>query len=242
MKNRLIKFLLLSAFLLLCCGCQDKGAIHPASSRAPRFDETHRLSGDWAVVLADVVVQEVYPNICKGEGTGDYFLTSCKIREPFFVSTSCSNYEVLSKENADFLLWVNVDHIQERYYTELQEIISQAESLIVYAEEKPAIVGYNGLADEMFQTLKEYGLNCSATDSYLTALPSLHVTDPYSWTLIPIMDGVVDGAELQTIVNDSHSAEMIYDIEHKDDSRISSGDTAEDVYKFLKEYVEKSNK
>lgn len=242
-RKMLLLFPLTIILSFLCCSCHVTETIDPTVSSPPSFDQTHVVSEDKPVVLADVIVQDVYPNICKDEKDGQkYLLANCRIQNPFFISTSCSNYNVFSGEKINFLLWVCVDYIQEEYYTELQKIINQADSIIIYADEKPAVIGYDGLNEDVIQVLKVYGLDCSIDDSYLTAPPSLYITDPYCWTLIPIMDGVVAGSSLQAIVNDSHSAEMVYNIDSKDNSRISSGDTLEDVYTFLSEFVERSLK
>ena len=243
MKHRPLLFPLVIFLLVFCCSCQIAETTHPATSSPPSFEQTHTVSEDKPIVLADVIVQDVYPEICRDEDNGlKYLLANCTIQDSFFISTSCSNYSVLSAENSNFLLWICVNYISEDYYSELQTIITQADSLIIYADDKPAIIGYGGLNEDVIDVLRGYGLTCSITDSYLITPPSLYITDPYCWSLIPIMDGTVAGSSLQMIINNSNSAEMIYDIDTKDDSRISSGDTIEDVYTFLNEYVERSLK
>lgn len=246
MKSRLIKSpvsVFLFAFLLLCCSCQVKDPGDPASSRVLTFDEIFSLSEESPVVLADVAVREVYPDICEDECDGEkYILASGKIQNSFFVSPSCPNQEILSAAESDCLLWIRVNGIQEQYYAELQELIKQADSLIIYADDEPALVGRGGLDEEVLQTLKEYGFDCSIAESNLTASPSLYIKAPYMWSVIPIIDGVADGTVVQRAIEDSHYAEMVYDMEIADATRISSGDTIEDIYTFLNGYVERSSK
>jgi len=234
---------LLFLLLVLCCACQVKPGVSSDTSTIPDSSDLFRIREDQGIVLADIVIQEIYPDVCHDEKEGEsYILASCKIRKPFFISTRCANFSSLSEKESVFLLWVNAKYVQDQYHADLFRIIEQAESFIMYAEERPAIVGWNGLDDEVIRTFEEYGLDCSVDDSYLTKPPSLYVPSPYMWSLIPIMDGTVDGSAFQKIMNDSHLAEAVYDIEQKDDSRLTNGDTIEDVYEYLERHVERSKK
>ena len=238
-----IGLLIFSLLMILPCSCHIREVEDPAVSSPPSFDDTHTVSNDKSIVWAEIVIQNVYPNVCKNKyDEQTYLLAICQIRNLFFISDNCPDYDSLCKNGNSILLWINIDDIQEKYYPKLYQIMNQAESLIIYANNKPAIIGYNGLDEKVTQALTNYGLNCYITNSCLVEPPSLYVTTLYCWDLIPIIDGVVDGSDFQRIINNSHSAEMIYDIDAKNDSMITAGDTIEDVYAFLEEYVERSNK
>ena len=72
--------------------------------------------------------------------------------------------------------------------------------------------------------------------------PSLYINDIYMWSLIPIIDGKVDGTVVERAVEESHYAEMVYEIDQEDSPRIYNGDTTEEVYQFLEKYVKEHTK
>lgn len=243
MTNRAKILLLFMIMLILwCSSCEIVESGDPASSRELTFDEIFSLSQDNPVILADVIVQEVYPEICENKyEEGKYILAYCKIQTPFYVSSSCPNQTDLSTTNSECLLWFPVDHISEQYYTELLEMMKQADSLVIYANDEPSLVGRGCLDQEVLEVLKEYGLDCSVSKTNFTDPPSLYIRESYMWSLIPIVDGKVDGTVIQKAVEDG-CAEMAYDMDVAKDSRISSGDTIEEVYTFLNEYVKSESK
>ena len=140
-RNVMASVLSLLMLLSLCCGCQGKngeGGDAPDSSRIPYFDEIFTLSEDRPVVLADVAVQKVYPQVFADEyGDEAYLIAKCSIQKAFFVSTQCPNRAILSTAGSSFLLWLKVNGLQEEYYPELQELLQRADSFIMYAEDEP---------------------------------------------------------------------------------------------------------
>ena len=246
MKNRLMTILAslgLIMLLFLCCGCQGKNSDVPDSSRMLYFDEIFTLSEDRPVVLADVAVQKVYPQVFADEyGDEAYLIAKCSIQKAFFVSTQCPNRATLSTAGNSFLLWLKVNGLQEEYYPELQELLQQADSFIMYAEDEPSWFGRYGLDEEMARTLEQDGFNCRVVEDQMVFPPSLYINDIYMWSLIPIIDGKVDGTVVERAVEESHYAEMVYEIDREDSPRIYNGDTTEEVYQFLEEYVKEHTK
>ena len=115
-RNVMASVLSLLMLLSLCCGCQGKNSDTPDSSRIPYFDEIFTLSEDRPVVLADIAVQKVYPQVFADEyGDEAYLIAKCSIQKAFFVSTQCPNRATLSTAGNSFLLWLKVNGLQEEY-------------------------------------------------------------------------------------------------------------------------------
>lgn len=70
----------------------------------------------------------------------------------------------------------------------------------------------------------------------LLSRPALYIKVLSLWSLSPIIDGVVDNMIVPKDVEDSY-VEMIYDVGIAKGSRISSGNTIEEVYAFLEDYM-----
>ena len=106
MKNRLMTILAslgLIMLLFLCCGCQGKNSDVPDSSRMLYFDEIFTLSEDRPVVLADVAVQKVYPQVFADEyGDEAYLIAKCSIQKAFFVSTQCQTGRLCPRQGTVF--------------------------------------------------------------------------------------------------------------------------------------------
>lgn len=233
--------------LPLCCGCQGKNSDAPDSSRMLYFDEIFGLSKTNPVVWTDVVVQKVYPDIYADEYDWEtYLLASCKVQKSFFASPDCPNRAVLSQAGSDCLLWVNVSGIQEEDYQEMRELLQRADSFLVYAVDEPVPFGHYGVDEALAQTLEQDGLTCREEEGSLRSPPSLYVKSLYMWELIPIIDGAVDGTVVQRMVEDGNYGEITYPMDLTDmdwdPPRIVNGDTKEELYQFLDEYVKENKK
>ena len=96
----------------------------------------------------------------------------------------------------------------------MRELLQRADSFLVYARNETALMGFHGMSEALIQTLEQDGFDCRITEEELTSPPNLYIKNLSGWGLIPIIDGVVDG----------------------------SGDTKEELYQFLEEYVKEHTK
>ena len=252
-RNVVASVLSLLMLLSLCCGCQGKNGEGgestnaPDSSRLLYFDEIFSLSQHHPVVWTDVVVQKVYPDVYTDKYAGEaYLLASCKVQKTFFASPDCPNQTVLSQEGSDCLLWVSVHGIQKADYPEMRELLQRADSFLVYARNETALMGFHGMSEALIQTLEQDGFDCRITEEELTSPPNLYIKNLSGWGLIPIIDGVVDGSVVQRMVEDGRDGEIAYRMDLTDmdwdPPRIVNGDTKEELYQFLEEYVKEHTK
>ncbi len=252
-RNVMASVLSLLMLLSLCCGCQGKNGEGgestnaPDSSRMLYFDEIFSLCQDRPVVWTDVVVQKVYPDIYADEYDWEtYLLASCKVQKTFFASPDCPNQTVVSQEGSDCLLWVSVHGIQKADYPKMRELLQRADSFLVYAVDEPAPFGHYGVDEALVQMLEQDGLTCREEEGSLCSPPSLYVKSLYMWELIPIIDGAVDGSVVQRMVEDGRDGEIAYRMDLTDmdwdPPRIVNGDTKEELYQFLEEYVKEHTK
>lgn len=94
--------------------------------------------------------------------------------------------------------------------------------------------------------LSQEGSDCRITEEELTSPPNLYIKNLSGWGLIPIIDGVVDGSVVQRMVEDGRDGEIAYRMDLTDmdwdPPRIVNGDTKEELYQFLEEYVKEHTK
>lgn len=56
--------------------------------------------------------------------------------------------------------------------------MEQADSLVVYDNDEPSLVGRGYLDEAVIETLKEYGLDYSVSENNFTEPPSLYISEP----------------------------------------------------------------